>query len=27
VCPEVAIINEIPDGGYHSPNLPYMSRR
>jgi len=27
VCPDVAIKNEIPDGGYHTPNLPYMSRR
>ena len=27
VCPEVAIKNEIPNGGYNTPNLPYMSRR
>ncbi len=27
VCPDVAIKNEIPDGGYHTANLQYMSRR
>ena len=27
VCPEVAIKSEIPDGGYNTINIPYMTRR